>query len=69
MGRFQCGIQMLGMQVPEPLPPKKNMDIFQELLRENTRLLKDKFSSIKEWMDFSEMQIRQDKNVQIKYKR
>lgn len=51
---------MLGMQVPEPVPPKKNIDLFQELIRENTKLLKDKFKTINEWLDFSEMQLDMD---------
>lgn len=47
------------------MPPKKNIDVFQEMIRESTRLLKDKFKLITEWMDLAELQIMMDENLKM----
>ena len=51
---------------PPPEKPKKNVDVFQEMIRQNVRLLRDKFKTILEWVEFTELQIMKDDDLIIK---
>ena len=63
---LKCGLEQMYLCQPPPEKPKKNIDVFQEMIRQNVRLLRDKFKTILEWVEFTELQIMKDDDLIIK---
>ncbi len=63
---MKCGLEQMYLCQPPPEKPKKNVDVFQEMIRQNVRLLREKFKTILEWVEFTELQIMKDDDLIIR---